>query len=254
MWRLGICAGVRQVRSCTLQSSVSPFLSQLQHLKPAEGLQDGTGLSHGVISQPAPGAARGRRHLFCRSRLLQRLFIHCLLYFTFSAFFSLAGHWQAGAEGASLCPWLLLHLCVPVLSPLDGSSSTATAPAWAPTHNLFSQISTGFSPYFIFYLSLCIQERHSSVFGFLSVQALLQIFQEQGPGQAVEKGHVPAVGQADFDLGREMKLSLSISFPSFIRLYQQQLKQAGIYCLITLINNLISHRLKNDPHFSRLCN
>lgn len=64
----------------------------------------------------------------------------------------------------------------------------------------------------------------------------------------------PAACQAELDRGREMKLSLSVSFPSFIRLYQQQLKQAGIYCWIALTNNLISHCLKNDPHLSRLCN
>lgn len=70
---------------------------------------------------------------------------------------------------------------------------------------------------------------------------------QPGPAQ-------PAASQAHLDLGREMKFSLNVSFPSFIRLYQQQLKQAGIYCLIALTNNLILHCLKNDPRLSRLCN
>lgn len=70
---------------------------------------------------------------------------------------------------------------------------------------------------------------------------------QQWPAQLAER-------QVELYLEREMKGSMSVSLPIFIRLYQQQLKQAGIYCQIARTNSLISHCLKNGPHLSRLCN
>lgn len=70
---------------------------------------------------------------------------------------------------------------------------------------------------------------------------------QQQPAQLAEH-------QSELYLQREPILSMSVSLPIFIRVYQQQLKRAGIYCQIAWTNNLISHCLKNDPHLSRLCN
>lgn len=65
----------------------------------------------------------------------------------------------------------------------------------------------------------------------------------RGPAPLTEKIH----------LERKLKLRTSLPLAMLIRLYQQRLEQAGIYCQRARTNNLISHWLKNGPHLSRLC-
>lgn len=206
--------------------------------------------------QPAPGAARSRRCLFCPSTegadsYKGCLFIACsiLLFLHSSALLDTDREVQEE------------HPCVP------GSFSTSVSLCWArwmaaaPQPQLLPELPLRiYSPRFprdflptSSFICLCVSRRGTARFLVSSVSKHCCRF-SKSRGQVRQWGHIPAVGQADFDLGREKKLSLSISFPSFIRLYQQQLKQAGICCLIALTNNLISHHLKNDPHFSRLCN
>lgn len=200
MWRLGICAGVGQIRSCTLQSSVLPFPSQLQHLKAAKELQDWSGSSPRRDFSGSTRSESGREVPLLssrrRSRLLQRLLARPLLYFPFSAAFSFAGHGQGGAEGSSLCPW---WFSVAVPGPCAGwqqrhGHRVLPEPRRAPTRSIFSHISTGFSPYLIFYLPLSIQERHSSVFSFKHGCCCSRFSKGRGTGQPVTRGHFPGVG------------------------------------------------------------
>lgn len=148
-------------------------------------------------------------------------------------------------------------------SPLDGSSRTH------PCISFFIGVSSGMklertlpapvllSPYLICYLVLCTQERHSLVFSFLflaSKNVYCCTWSSKSQQLCTWCGADCSKDQAELYLNRELILSMGIFLPIFIRLYQQQLKQAGIYCQIAWTNNLISHCLKNDPHLSRLCN
>lgn len=166
----------------------------------------------------------------------------------YSSLSTQAPHWMAAAEHIHI---FLFFVCI--------SSGTVQVRKYSPSfHATFSlvslllfgflypgeaQLGLQFPLLTVSQNAYCCSRSSKSQGGWASQWAgdvpvyLVWVRLRQWPAQLAEH-------QVELYLERELKVSMSVSLPIFIRLYQQQLKQAGIYCQIARTNNLISHCLK----------
>lgn len=138
-----------------------------------------------------------------RTGLLQRLLTQRLLYFAFSANFSLVRRWQRGAEGASLCRWC--SVCVALVSvpsrpagwrqrsgrTVRSEQRTLPLGAHPPDfHGIFSLLNLLFASVYPGEAQL------GRYFPSVSEHRCCRFSRSRGPGRPVRRGRVPGVGHA----------------------------------------------------------